>query len=596
MLTFLTYIDTFVTKLANRETDPINQARVKMLVYLIFSYIFFSATSILAYTLEGPLMQLLRAYLTFALSITFIIVIKYTNSWRFLAHGVIILLALAIFSNLSFYVKGINVATLQFIWLGCMFSFYMLGHRWGWFYSLITILPVITFHIIDDKNFFLIGSAPQKINQITYIYVITYNFSLIVFLHYFFFRVFNNNFLSLTETKNQLDELNQKLKNTLVEVEELSKSRMDFLSTMSHELRTPLNGIIGMANTLSLSNPREDQKENLEILKFSVQNLLSLVNNVLDLNKLESDKVELENTPFNLVKLIQNNCASIQQRINDKLLEFNIEIDEELEGKTVYGDPTRLTQVLLNLLNNAVNFTNNGSITLRVKCLQNSNDEIKIGFSIKDTGIGIEPDKINKIFDAYMQGDINTHRQYGGTGLGLPIIKKILEIYGSTIKVESVPNIGSKFSFNISFGYESNKLPDNINLNLITKLPSLKILVVEDNMINIHVIKKTLELWDIVPETAENGLKALEKLDSQSFDVILMDLYMPIMDGFETTKRIRNLENEKARTPIIALSATVNNEITQKAMSAGVNDYLSKPFDPAILFEKLQQYTKTHKV
>jgi signal transduction histidine kinase/ActR/RegA family two-component response regulator len=533
---------------------------------------------------------LLRSCFVFFASIIFLFIInKYTSAWCTLAHISIIFITLSVYSNLSLYVQNINVATLQFIWLGCVFGFYMLGLKWGWFYAFINILPVLAYHIIDHHNFFLIGSGPQKINQTTYFFVITYNFFIIIFLHYFFFKAFNNNFTSLTEAKNQLNELNNKLKETLVDVEKLSKSRMDFLSTMTHELRTPLNGVIGISNVLLLQNPREDQQENLSILKFSAENLLSLVNNVLDFNKLDSEKTEIEIIPFHLATLARNNYASVTPKIKEKNLDFHLFIDQEIEGKIVYGDPTRLTQVLLNLLNNAINFTEKGSVKLFLQYIPLSENHFTVRFTIEDTGIGIDPDSKEKIFEPYIQANTHINRNYGGTGLGLPIVKKILEVLGSSITLESTPFVGSKFSFKLNFRYEVNKVLQS-NTNLFKRsLPGLHVLIVEDNAVNIRVLEKTLEHWDIKTKVAENGLIALEELKNQDFDVILMDIYMPLMDGYEATRAIRNLNSPQSKIPIIALSATLGNDIIAKVKDAGMDDYISKPFSLDQLFNKLQK-------
>ena len=223
--------------------------------------------------------------------------------------------------------------------------------------------------------------------------------------------------------------LNERLNKTVFEVEKLSNSRMEFLSTMSHEIRTPLNGVIGLTNVLLIESPRKDQEENLDMLKFSAENLLLLVNNVLDVNKLDSNTSELEKVGFHLGELITRSYSSSKLRATEKKLDFKLFIDPALEGKLVISDPTRITQVLLNLINNAVKFTEKGSITISANSISLSKNKMKVQFIIADTGIGISPEKQDVVFEPFIQASASTNRSYGGTGLGLPIVKKILDMF-----------------------------------------------------------------------------------------------------------------------------------------------------------------------
>lgn len=592
MLSLFRYINAVLLKIGNRETDPINKARVKMLFCIVVLYSIFTGILIPAYALGGEIAHLVRVSIVFVCSSFFIASIYYTNRWKIVSHAALGLITLAVWSNLAIFVHGINAETLQFIWFACALGFYMHGLKWGWFYSAINILPVVIYTAIDHKNYFYLSSGPYEVSRSTYLFVTTYNFALIVFLHYYFFKAFTRNFINLTQTKNELKALNEKLCITLSDLEELSNSRMNFLSTMSHELRTPLNGVIGISNALMLQNPREDQEENLAVLKFSAENLLLLINDILDFNKLDSDKVELETIPFDLAELIRNNYSSTKLKAREKMLDFNLRIPEELETKVILSDPTRLTQILLNLLNNAIKFTEKGYVNLNVDVLDLTKDQIRIRFSIEDTGIGIHPSQQQHIFEPYTQASKSTNRNYGGTGLGLPIVKKVLTMFNSHINLMSTPNVGTTFFFDIDFRYQTldtatppqPEIPEN-------GLSLLKVLVAEDNPVNILVIKKTLERWGIVPVIAENGISAVQKLKEEEFDVILMDLYMPEMDGYEATAAIRKMDGPKSATPIIALTASVSDNVVEKALEAGMNDYLSKPFSPEHLFKKLKSLT-----
>ncbi|MCD0487397.1 response regulator [Pedobacter sp. MC2016-14] len=583
-------IDGFITALLKRETDPINQARIRVLAYIILGYIFYSGILIVAYILEKEMLQLIRAIFTFVSCFVFLNIIKNFGSWKVVSHLIICFLTLTVWSNLSIFVMGVNVATLQYVWFACALGFYMHDINWAWFYSAMNVLPIVIY-TATDNNFYFLGSGPHHIALNTYIFVICYNFGFILFLHYYFFKAFHRNFTNLTYAKNELKELNEKLKLTLTDLEKLSKDRMNFLSTMSHELRTPMNGVIGISNELLLQNPRADQEENMAILKFSADNLLALINDILDFNKLESDKAELENIAFDLHILLENNFASLRPKAQEKQLDFRFEMDETIKGKVLISDPTRLTQVLCNLLSNSIKFTAEGAVHLSAKLVKQTADLMRIQFLVEDTGIGIESHRQDEVFEAFVQASSSTNRKYGGTGLGLPIVKKILHMFNSQISLTSEKNAGTKISFSIDFRYTELDLSKIETIrNKPAELGHLRVLVAEDNHVNILVIKKTLERWGISPAIAENGVQALEQLEKEDFDVILMDLNMPELDGYETSIAIRNLQAQsKSSIPIIAFTATTNNNVSRKILEAGMNDYMPKPFKPEDLFDKLQQ-------
>ncbi|WP_211222929.1 response regulator [Gelidibacter mesophilus] len=267
-----------------------------------------------------------------------------------------------------------------------------------------------------------------------------------------------------------------------------------------------------------------------------------------------------------------------------------LEMDPKLKDISVISDPTKITQVLSNLMNNALSFTEKGSVSLSVSAKPISNTTLKVYFSIQDTGIGIAMNRQESIFEPYVQAASNTTRHYGGTGLGLPIVKKILAMFKSQLQLESTPNMGTKISFDIDLEYEvSTESVVTDQLTGDVDIGHLRILVAEDNEVNKLVIKKTLEQWNIVPEIAKNGAVALKKLKQGNFDLILMDLFMPIMDGYEATAKIRKLKDpSKSDIPIIALTAQFDEKVAQKVLKATMDDYLSKPFNPDHLYEKLK--------
>ncbi|MNK22080.1 Sensory/regulatory protein RpfC [compost metagenome] len=585
----------FITRITTKEVDPINKARIQMLVYLLVAYFLFGLCLVAAYAYTDQVPQMIRASVISFFSALLFVILYYFNSWRVISHFILMLITvLGVWANLIFFVKGVNAATLQYIWLASALGFYMHGYRWGWVYTILNIVPVLLDAAFSGEGYFFLSSGPQVIARPIYVFVLIFDFFAIAFLHYYFFKAFNRNIITLTETKNQLNAINERLNITVDEIKELSEARMSFLSTMSHELRTPLNGVIGLTNVLLMQEPRKDQEETLSVLKFSAENLLSLVTDILDFNKLESDVVELESIPFNLSELVENIYGSIRLKASEKQLKFKVEVDDKLKQVSLNGDPTRLTQVLLNLLNNAIKFTEKGSVRLICSVAETTQKDLKVRFVIADTGIGIAVDRQQQIFEEFIQASSSINRNYGGTGLGLSIVRRVLKLHQSVIEIESIVEKGTKFTFDISYTYQDKVEQvegQDSSKNNMDSLSEMKILVAEDNAVNLMVIKKTLNRIGIYPAVAENGQEALKMHLKNDYDLILMDLYMPEMDGYEAAKKIRALGDVlKSKIPIIALTATVNNQVEDDVRAVGMNGYLSKPFHPNDLFEELRKY------
>ncbi len=376
--------------------------------------------------------------------------------------------------------------------------------------------------------------------------------------------------------------------------EDAAQSKQLFMTTMSHEIRTPLNEVIGITNLLLLGNPREDQMDYIQALKFSGNHLLTLVNDVLDYNKMDSGKIVFEQTHFNLSDFLDEIMRSYSFRSKAKNLIFDIKKSSNLPAEVI-GDQIRLNQILSNLLSNAMKFTNNGSISVFVNELSRAGNVSKIEFIVADTGIGIPKDRLEDIFDSFTQASADTTRQFGGTGMGLAICKKLVELQGGTITIESEPGKGSTFRFVISFGVsESANHPQNAEVqDNYTGLEGKKILVAEDNKINFFVANKFLMSWGITVVHAENGQIALDLLQKESFDLILMDLHMPVMDGIEAIRIIRKSEDPAvSNIPIVALTAAIMSESHDKIADLKIDDYVLKPFKPHDLFERIQKHIK----
>jgi len=376
--------------------------------------------------------------------------------------------------------------------------------------------------------------------------------------------------------------------------EEAAQSKQQFMSTMSHEIRTPLNEVIGITNLLMQGNPREDQMDFIKTLRFSGNHLLTLVNDVLDYNKMESGKIVFEQARFNLDDFLNDIMRTYSFRSKSKNIEFDIVMENKLPSE-VTGDSIRLNQILSNLLSNALKFTQKGSIHIILKELERKDNNSRIEFLVKDTGIGIPKDKHEIIFESFTQASPDTTRHFGGTGLGLAICKKLVELQGGTLDLESEPGKGSAFRFVLTFGIpdRSEKAPANDSSESYSGLEGKRILVAEDNKINFFVANKFLAGWGVQVTHAENGKIALDILEKEDFDLILMDLHMPVMDGIEATRVIRKSANPRINTiPVVALTAAIMSENNDKIEDLSINDYVLKPFKPHDLFDKILRNIK----
>ncbi len=397
-------------------------------------------------------------------------------------------------------------------------------------------------------------------------------------------------YTDLTERK----VFEQELRAAKETAEQSAEIKEYFLSTVSHELRTPLNAVIGLAYHLLQNRPRPDQADDLSILKFSAENLLNLINDILDLSKIEAGKIKIEHVHFNLRDILNSLKHSFQAQIEQKGLDFKLYLHDNVPHE-LEGDSIRLIQIITNLLSNAIKFTHEGMIQVEIKAEQKQKEVYLLQIEISDTGIGIPEDKLQVIFNKFEQATATTNATYGGTGLGLAITKQLIELQAGTLWVNSTVGKGSCFGFSIPYktsgktdlqplAYTYGKEPQK-------DLSRMHILMAEDNLINQAVAGKFLQSWGISFDVAENGLKAVEMAQQKAYDLILMDLQMPEMDGFEASQRIRQLMPEQySLTPILAITAAGMADIEQKIKDAGLNDMVLKPFKPDTLLYKLNYY------
>jgi signal transduction histidine kinase/CheY-like chemotaxis protein/TolA-binding protein len=413
---------------------------------------------------------------------------------------------------------------------------------------------------------------------------------LIAILSLLSFSLYKNNKIR-TFTYRLLQEKNKELTEQKEKAEFASKARSEFLSTVSHELRTPLNAINGITYLLLQEKPKASQLNYLKSLEFSGNYLLSFINDILEINRLESNNVHIEKIKFNLVELVNNINQSFSGFISKNNINFKLDLD--IDGnENLIGDPTKLSQILINLINNSIKFTKNGNVTLKIKTVKEKDNKITLKFVVQDNGIGIPEDKIENIFDSFSQGSVEINRTYGGTGLGLSIVKKIIEILGSEIHLESKVNEGTKFYFNLNFDKSDLKTISSIETNQVISHDNLKgktVLLVEDNKINQMITKKMVENKGMICTIIDNGEDSIVAMQDNKFDMVLMDVHLPGINGTEATAEIRKFDNI---TPIIALTAISLNENREMLLSYGMNDVVTKPFSPEHFYNVISSYFK----
>jgi PAS domain S-box-containing protein len=398
-------------------------------------------------------------------------------------------------------------------------------------------------------------------------------------------------------------KLEREILESKFEAERTAKAKSEFLSNMSHEIRTPMNAIIGLSELLLKESLTDKQLENLKSIKYSADNLLVIINDILDFSKIESGKIEFESINFDLFSKVQEIRKTFIFKAEEKGIGLKFQVDERI-SPFVIGDPFRLNQILLNLLSNAVKFTKEGTVSLIVDLVSEDEENVEIKFNIVDTGIGIPKDKLASVFESYTQAYTDITRRFGGTGLGLAITRQLVTMQNGQINIESEPGKGSTFSVTLQFQKgvaDSQASVDEQIAEMLEKrdFDGMSVLLVEDNVMNQFVAHQVLELWNIKVDFANDGLEATDKLKVNDYALVLMDLQMPVMSGYEATAFIRDKTNKlrNPEIPIIALTADAFPETKKKVMEEGMNDFVTKPLEQNDLYNKIKLHAlKTVKV
>ncbi len=419
-----------------------------------------------------------------------------------------------------------------------------------------------------------------------------------------YFEIIGNNLLDEPSIKgiilnareiSERKKVEEELIKTKNEAIQASKAKSEFLSNMSHEIRTPMNAIVSLTNLLLEKKFDKETTEYHLTISKSVNNLLVIINDILDFSKIEMGKVYLEKIDFNLHEKIKETYDFFKHKAENKNIELTLEISDEVP-QMVNGDPYRLNQILVNLVGNAIKFTPRGSVKIRVKTSKSNNEFFPLVISVQDTGIGIPENKIDSIFESFTQANNDISRTFGGTGLGLAITKKLVQLQNGKIAVKSIPNVGTIFTIEIFYAksqtpfIKQHQISDTENKNL----HGLRILIVEDNKINQFVVKQIVNKWNTNITIVSNGREAIEMLTETDFDIVLMDLQMPEISGFDATQIIRsqNSSVNNKTIPIIALTADAFIETKKKVLEAGMNDFVTKPIDQEELYSKIIKQIK----
>ena len=524
-------------------------------------------------------LKILGCYLLIATSLFYVTAFLSINKYPRLARAIFLLLFNLSISFVSSYLgKEASVEFFLIFAIGLPFAFFSFS-REKTKIVVFCLVPFIFWLLLYFTNFNFFVDVDYK--NASNIKNIVYHISITITLLFVVFQLIYFSYINA--------RVNSSAHNNKQKAIDASNAKSQFLSTMSHEIRTPLNAVIGLSHILGDNAPRKDQIQNIEALNYSGKILLNLLNNVLDFSKMQSTNIDLDNIPVDLSAAVKQIKKVHEASCLRKGIKMHLKIDDDIP--ILWLDIVRFNQVINNLVTNAIKFTEKGSVTLRIKKVNQTKNSIELLTEIIDTGIGIPKDKHDSIWEAFTQASTTTNRLYGGTGLGLPIVKSIIENMGSQVKIESEMGKGSRFYFQVSLKLASEKELLKTNQKKNYDFKGKKVLLVEDNDINELVGKQILEKANLYVEVARDGLTAVNMVKEKQFDIVLMDIQMPIMDGYTASKEIRKFNKN---IPVFALSASVFMEVKDKMEACGMNGFIFKPFDPEDLLDQIEEATNIH--
>ncbi|KQS27899.1 ATP-binding protein [Dyadobacter sp. Leaf189] len=517
-----------------------------------------------------------------SLSLLAVVMLRKGVPMQKVAHFALVSLSVAIISTSLLFEPGNHVATLQYIFVLLSASFYLLGARWGLIYSVTNVVVTCGIMLGQAYHFVPVVDHPFSVEPPTLFFGVIYNCAMLLYIH---FRYFKDSELSDAKEKVLLGEL----KVAAADAHDMADYKSNFLMMISHEIRTPLHAIVGGIDIFMTENPQARRDQSLESIRLSAAVLDSVVEDVLNLNELEVSKITLRKEQFKPLSIVTDIGQVLRAQAARKHLSLNITSSPELSDLSVIGDPVRLSQILMNLTSNSIRYTEAGRIEIDISTRRSSDTMVNITFKVSDTGIGIPEEFKADIFEPFKIIQSTSRKQYHGTGFGLPLVKKLVGLLGGVIEFDSVEGVGTSFYFTVAYplpGVTMQRGADPVGKSEPLKL---NVLVAEDDKMNILVLSHSLKKWNLNFDIAENGLLAVELMKSKHYDVVLMDINMPVMDGVEASRQIRALDSPKSKVAIIALTAANKKMFEFSDDLALFDDWMSKPFQPELLYSRLLQ-------